>query len=260
MSSLIREIQKEIKELERLKTAKNVTTEDIAKIIQKVKNNTNREVIPRTEITSVYGMESKHEVRKVINPSANYKEMFLLFDSDFKDTSRSTNQSFSWNVSNTFTKQTGTVSTASSLRNVVGMRLYPFTMTLIPPIQETDKTMISYNVMANNNYTIFIEEFRSQAYYGKNGRHYHFITFPYILNPDYMHLSDKPMTPADPYIEFVTSGKGNGWFWFHEPIVEFSTITLNFGNPWSVITIPTTTRVIVPIKFIYDYIEDTIKQ
>ncbi len=259
--SIVRSIRKEIAELESLKYAQNgkVTTDDIAKIIQRVKNNSSSEQVERAHVTSFYGLEDKQTIKKVINPTANYKEAFLLFDSNFKDTAKSTNQHFVWNVANTQVKQSGTIPVPSSLRNVVGMRLYPYTMTLIPPIPEADKTMVSTNVMGNYNYTIFIEEFRPQAYYGKNGRNYHFITFPYILNPNYLQNTDKPLTPPNPYVEFVTSGKGNGWFWFHKPVVEFSTITMSFGNPWSIVTIPTTTRIIIPIKFIYDYQEDTIK-
>lgn len=251
----VRDIRKEIKDLESQKT---VTTDDIAKIIQRAKNKAPG-ISERVNITSIYGIENKNDLRRAINPSANYKEAFLLFDSNFKDPSRSTGETFAWNVANVQVQQTGTIPIVASLRNVVAMQLYPFTMTLIPPIQAKDKIILSPNVMGNYNYTIYIEEFKSQAIYGRNGRNYHFNTFPYILNPSYLNLSDEPITPANPYVEFVTSGKGNGWFWFQKPIVEFSTITLNFGNPWDLITLPKTTRVILPIKFVYDYQGDTIK-
>lgn len=251
----VREIRKEIRKLEQ---QKKITTDDIAKIIQRARNKAPG-ISERVNITSVYGIENKNDLRRAINPSANYKEAFLLFDSDFKDPSRSTGSTFAWNVSNVQVQQTGTIPTVASLRNIVGMRLYPFTMTLIPPIQSRDKVILSPNVMGNYNYSIYIEEFKSQAIYGRGGRNYHFITFPYILNVGYFDKLDEPVTPPNPYVEFVTSGKGNGWFWFQKPIVEFSTITINFGNPWDLITIPTTTRIILPIKFIYDYQEDTIK-
>ena len=251
----VREIRKEIRKLEQ---QKKITTDDIAKIIQRARNKAPG-ISERVNITSVYGIENKNDLRRDINPSANYKEAFLLFDSDFKDPSRSTGSTFAWNVSNVQVQQTGTIPTVASLRNIVGMRLYPFTMTLIPPIQSRDKVILSPNVMGNYNYSIYIEEFKSQAIYGRGGRNYHFITFPYILNVGYFDKLDEPVTPPNPYVEFVTSGKGNGWFWFQKPIVEFSTITINFGNPWDLITIPTTTRIILPIKFIYDYQEDTIK-
>lgn len=259
--SIVRNIRNEIKELEKAKNIKDqqISTSDIAKIIQHAKNTTVG-FSERVNVSSFYGMENKYELRRAINPSANHKEEFLLFDSNFKDPSRSDGVTFSWNVVNTQVKQTGTISTVASLRNIVGMRLYPFTMTVTTPIQSSEKTMISLNVLANYNYTIFIEEFKSQAIYGRNGRHYHFVTFPYILNPAYLQNTDEPITCDCPYVEFVTSGKGNGWFWFQKPIIEFSTITINFGNPWDLISIPTTSRIILPIKFIYDYQDDTIKQ
>lgn len=259
--STIRDIRNEIKELEKAKKIKDqqISTSDIAKIIQQVKDTTIG-FSDRVNVSSFYGMKSKYELQRAVNPTVNYKEEFLLFDSNFKDLSRSDGVTFSWNVVNTQVKQIGTISTVVSLRNIVGMQLYPFTMTLATPIQSNEKTIINYNAMADYNYTIFIEEFKSQAIYGRDGRHYHFVVFPYISNPNYLQNLDEPITPANPYVEFVTSGKGNGWFWFQKPIIEFSTITINFGNPWDLISIPNTSRIILPIKFIYDYRDDTVKQ
>jgi len=203
-----------------------------------------------TNITKFYGMSDKWYIQRMVNPKAQYQYAYVLLDTNNISPELSGDKYYGWNVINYITQQEGTVSTVSNIRDLVGMRIFPVTMQLVAPVGETGKIYTNNVVNVNNNFTILIHEFQAQSYTGRDGRKFHFSLFPYIMNL-ICDPSLPAITPANPYIEFTTSGKCNGWFWFRKPITEFSTMTISIGNPFDLVKPDLNTRTLIPLQLIY---------
>jgi hypothetical protein len=189
------------------------------------------------------------DLRNVINPSAAYKYEFILLDTDNADADLTTDTKYGWKLVNYPVRTTGTISVSSMLRDIVGMRVYPITTNLLTPVGEPDKVYFNNVVNINNSFNILIEEFSAQSYIAKNGRRFHFDLFPSVLNLATQTYGPS-IVPANPYVEYVTSGKGNGWFWFRTPIVSCSTITISMANPYDLVKFDNNTRTLIPIQLI----------
>ena len=203
-------------------------------------------------VTKFYGMSDKWYIQRQLAPKAQYKYAYVLLDTNNAASELSGDKYFGWRVINYISQQSGTVSTVSNIRDLVGMRIFPVTTQLIAPVGETGKTYVNNVVNINNNFTVLIHEFQAQSYTGRNGRKFHFSLFPTLMNPDKLYGFVPPITPADPYFEFTTSGKCNGWFWFRTPITEFSTMTISIGNPFDLVKPgANNTRTIIPLQLVY---------
>jgi hypothetical protein len=200
-------------------------------------------------ISQWYGLSDKWFIQRLVNPKAQYKYAYVLLDTSNAAAELSTDTKFGWRVINYRSLQSGTVSTVSNIRDLVGMRIFPFTMVLVAPVGESGKNYVNNVVNLNNSFNILIHEFAGQSYIGKNGIRFHFDLFPYLMNP--LWISIYSFVPANPYYEFVTSGRGNGWFWFEKPIVEFSTMTISIRNPFDLVKPNNTTRTLIPLQLVY---------
>jgi hypothetical protein len=203
-------------------------------------------------ITKLFDVSDKYKLQRMINPKAQYKYAYVLLDTNNAAPELSSDTVFGWNVVNFISQQSGTVSTVNNIRDLVGMRIFPVTMQLITPVGETGKTYVNNIVNINNNFTILIHEFQAQSFVGREGRKFHFSLFPALMNPTTIFNPKLNATPIDPYYEFTTSGKGNGWFWFRTPITEFSTMTISIGNPFDLVRPnANNTRTLIPIQLVY---------
>jgi hypothetical protein len=205
-------------------------------------------------ISQWYGLSDKWFIQRLVNPKAQYKYAYVLLDTSNAAAELSTDTKFGWRVINYRSLQSGTVSTVSNIRDLVGMRIFPFTMVLVAPVGESGKNYVNNVVNLNNSFNILIHEFAGQSYIGKNGIRFHFDLFPYLMNPSLANNTIKLVpynVPANPYYEFVTSGRGNGWFWFEKPIVEFSTMTISIRNPFDLVKPNNTTRTLIPLQLVY---------
>lgn len=201
-------------------------------------------------IKRFFNIASALHIQRKLNAPAHYKYAYILLDTNNIDPNLSSGTTFGWNLINFVSLQTGTISVIGKLRDIVGMRLYPVKANIIAPIPAPGKTWIGNTVNLNYNFTILIHEFQAQSYVGREGRKFHFDLFPYIMNYNYDALNH-PYTPAIPYIEYTTSGKGNGWFWFKTPFTTINTITMSIGDPFDLLTLDTNQRTLVPIQLIY---------
>jgi hypothetical protein len=219
------------------------------------------------DLNSVFGVRDLHYFQRIINPKAQYKYVHVLLDTDNASAVDSSGNKFTWNYMSNTQLSSGTVNAIGASKDLVGMRLYPITTQVISTLGHSYTTALDTRVVVtsgtgvfdtftndytdlNHNFTLLIEEFSAQAFVGREGRKYHFVMFPYLMNK----TNTKPYgttTPADPYYEFVTSGKGNGTFWFRTPITTFNTLTISMGNPFELFSLSKTTRTLIPIELIF---------
>jgi len=202
-------------------------------------------------ITKFFDIEDKWYLQRKINPAAQYQYAYVLLDTDNAAPELSSEFKFGWRVVNHISPETGSVSTVSTIRDLIGMRIFPVTMQLIKPVGEAGKNYVNNVTNINNNFTILIHEFEAQSFVGREGRKFHFALFPALMNIQYPSRGPG-ITPANPYFEFTTSGKANGWFWFRQPITEFSTMTISIGNPFDLVKPgANNTRTLIPLQLIY---------
>ena len=226
----------------------NINTDDDAIIYLKNKKKSIKGI---KTISKFYGLEDKWYIQRIINQTAQYQYAYVLLDTNNAATELSTDTTFGWRVINYVSLQAGTVSTVNNIRDLVGMRIFPVTMELKTPVGETGKTYINNVVNINNNFTLLIHEFQAQSFIGRNGRRFHFSLFPALMNIEFP-FRGPGITPNNPYFEFTTSGKANGWFWFRTPVTEFSTMTISIGNPFDLVKPgANNTRTLIPLQLIY---------
>jgi len=220
-------------------------------------------------LNTLFNIDDLYKLQQVLAPKAQYRHVHVLLDTDNAAPELSSGTKYGWNFSDNALLQGGTVNTTGSAQNLVGMRIHPMKtdLTSNPSHHEAASFGPSINLVPsggiqpiyrndfvnlNQNFTILIEEFSAQAFVGREGRKFHFVLFPFLMNPDTR--TDAyygSWTPLAPYYEFVTSGKGDGWFWFREPITEFSTLTVSMANPFEEFTLSEQTRTLIPLELIY---------
>lgn len=238
---------------------KNAETDQEALELVKYKRNRltltdgleNLEESKNSKIKKFYGMSDKWYIQRALNPTAQYQYAYVLLDTNNAAAELSSDTQFGWRVINYISQQSGTVSTVSNIRDLVGMRIFPITTQLITPVGETGKVYTNNVANINNNFTVLIHEFQAQSFVGRDGRKFHFALFPALMNLQTVFFGSA-ITPANPYFEFTTSGKANGWFWFRTPITEFSTMTISIGNPFDLVKPgANNTRTLIPLQLIY---------
>jgi hypothetical protein len=219
-----------------------------------------RRQLNKKAMDALFGNTNLYQIRLLINPSSVYKRTYVLFDTDNASATLSEGARFRWQYLPQPLIRDGTVNTISEINNLVGMRLYPIKATLdsnptiFPPGGITDPfvmpTFDNDVVMPNNVLTVFIEEFKAQSYIAKEGRRFHFVIFP-VLADEVIILGRAVLPPIPAYYEFVTSGKGNGWFYFRRPVKTFDTFTISIADPIDLIQNNNNVRTLIPIEFIY---------
>lgn len=240
-------------------------------------------------IDSLFGVADQRKLQRYLSPTAQYKYAFMLFDTDNQDPNLSTDTSFGYNFNNNALLKSGTMNAIGPIKNLVGMRVFPMVANLNAtpylitntgakvdmvynynsfgmgatntyPLSRTPLSVVPvqwfvykyYNnyINVNNNITVLIHEFQAQSFIGRDGRRFHFVYFPQLMNPE--NVGGVYITPRyNAYVEYNTTGKGDGWFWFKTPIQEFSTLTFSIGTPFDLITQTQNIRTIIPIMFIY---------
>jgi hypothetical protein len=227
------------------KLVDKLVDKDKDKLVDKDKS-----TIKKTNIERFLSIASKLHINRKLNASSQYKYAYVLLDTDNKDPNLSTTNTFGWNVINFVALKTGTVSVIGKLRDIIGMRVYPITATFNAPIPAAGKIWVNNVVNLNYNFTILINELQSQSYIGRENRKFHFVFFPFIMNFGY-DAYHHPFVPQNPYIEYITSSRGNGWVWFKIPFTTISTMTVSVGDPFDLLTQPTNQRMLIPIQLVY---------
>lgn len=188
----------------------------------------------------------KQAVNQLQAITKTVKSAYVILDTSKIDPNLSGNGRYGWRFINYQAFVPGTVICPADLQNIISMRIMPVKMNIVKANYD-GKVLANNHTNVNNQVNILIEELSTYAYEGWEGRKFHFPLFPAIMNLTYP-LYGPAYTPLNAYIEYVTSGKGNGWFHFPEPITYLNTITVSIANPVTVIEVG---RTLIPLEIIY---------
>ena len=169
-------------------------------------------------ITSLLGLTTIKDLQNIFNPAANYERNYIVLDSRYRSTalsSSSSNTRFQWQYSPTDNVREGTVNSIGNIENIVSMKLY---QPIIPNVAgiNTNSGRIS----------LLVEEFAAQSFIASALRKYH-----YIMRIALPYFSSR-------FVECQTEDYGDGVYNFKKPILTFDTLTVSFGDPLSLISIP----------------------
>lgn len=214
--------------------------------------------LPNNQIEKFYGLSDAWYLQRKINPMAQYKNTYVLLDTNNLAPELSSETKFGWRIINNTIYENGTVSMAVNTRDLIGMRIYSFVMNLIAPVGEIGKNYVNNVVNINNSFNILIHEFSGQSFIGKDGIKFHFDLYPNLMNVSDPSTIVAPVVvgyptcvPTEAYYEFSTKNKGGGWFWFMNPITEFNTITISIRNPFDLVKLNNNIRTLIPLQLIY---------
>lgn len=232
---------------------------------KKYNTNLTAEITSELSINTVFDLRDLHTIQRIVAPTAQHRSVFVLLDTSNADPVLSSGNKFGWSFIDSPLLKEGMINGIGGTGDLVGMRLFPINTTLISQPSATFVAsavpLVVSNVgqspfysndflNTNNNFTILIDEFSAQSYVGRDGRKFHFSQFPFLLTAfTVVNLGSYPS--LNPYYEFVSISKGDGWFWFRKPITEFSTLTISMATPFTVMPLSQTTRTIIPIELIF---------
>jgi len=216
-------------------------------------------------VQRMFNLNDLHTIQRLVAPKTQHRSVFVLLDTDNADPALSEGNKFGWSFIDSPLLKEGTINGIGGTGNLVGMHIYPITTTLTAQPQalyaasafplavvNAGQSPFYFNdfLNTNNTFTILIEEFSAHSYVGREGRKFHFSQFPFLLNA-FTQINSGSWPSPTPYYEFISTSKGDGWFWFNKPITEFSTITVSLANPFTEISLSKTVRTIIPIELIF---------
>ena len=225
-------------------------------ILQK---NIEKEVAKSKTITSVFGNSDIYLLQRQVHKKTQTKMIQVVLDTNDAELKGNI---YNWNIASTGSG----ISLVGNIRDIIAMRTLPMKATVDATpskVYAADNASLDIieplpfqysNVFVNRNnaYTVSIEEMSSQANVGREGRRFHFNYFPQLMNPNTVTLSNFSMdiTPLEPYYELLTSGRGNGWFYFKEKIIRIDSLSISIASPFENVT-GQDVRTIIPILFYY---------
>ncbi len=197
-----------------------------------VPTNTDMRPVDKSLVLSEFmGINDLNELKMLFNPESMYVHYYLVLDSDYRDTTEENSAAitkFTWRYAPTQYTGTGFCNSVGVIRDIIGMRMY---QPAVPPLA-------AMNTSAQR-VSILIEEMKSQAFIGENGRRFHF-----LLRPNFS-------TPVGNNLELSTEDYNDGIFNFRKPITKVDSFTLSFGDPLNILTFSTPfNRFIVPFEFV----------
>lgn len=207
------------------------------------------ENLKKLKIKSLLGIRDPYVLQRKLSPKAQYEYAYILLDTNNIAEELSSATSFAWRVSNFPSTNTGNVTVANNIRDVVAVRAFPSVINFTGTITESGKRAVNTGFNQNYALTMLIEEFKAQSYVGREGKRFHFNYFPAAMNITQTGQVIYIETPQ--YYEYVTTGRANGWFWFRNAITEFHTLTISFGNPFMPINRSNVSRSLIPLEIIY---------
>lgn len=170
-------------------------------------------IIPLS-ITNIFNIKNTNELQLAFNPESAYRYGYVCMNSAFKNDAQSTPSRLSWIYSTQINQPAiGYVYSNQPIVNIQSMRLYK----LIMPYNFIGRDRL----LTTRSTTILIEEFNTQITAFVDTLRYHFIG-------EY-----QPQTTSPVFLpSAVFSNDPQGMtFYFRQPIQQFSSLTLTFGNP-----------------------------
>ncbi len=166
-----------------------------------------------------------------MNRRAIYKKAYLCLDSRYA-TFLDNNTKLRWDYIEGLTEAGNCFNATNKIRDIVEARLYSVVVRKFT------------SAMARS--SVFIEEFSAQSFIAPNGRRFHFIgrlndlnnPFPFDNRNAQVTIRSLATELFDNKYELLAGYRFNeGIYRFNQPITSLNSLTLSFGDPFSVLTI-----------------------
>ncbi len=165
--------------------------------------------LPSRSIVSFLNLTTSIESLGLFNPLSLFEKGYVVFDSNVKNTVRSTTTSYSWDIINSPDIITSGVNILGNIQNLIAIKIYQFSIQIV-------------TLNASNVITMLIDEFSSDAYSFNQDRKYHFMFRPEPTNAAQKAIELRPVSDYT--------------YKFKAPISNWDTFTVNFGNPENLIS------------------------
>lgn len=178
---------------------------------------------------------SIYNLCQMLNPRANYKKTYLIFDTRFISYANTNRTRLTWDFNNNANIDLGGINATGPVRDIVSIKLYKFNL---PGIVVSSSMRVS----------VLFEEFASQAFIGHENRRYHML--PIVQN---IVTQSGGITPASPAIAanlpieftppyrtqmYLQEPMNYGEFFFRKPVTIIDKLTISFADPYNLISIP----------------------
>ncbi len=165
--------------------------------------------LPSRSIKSFLNLTASVESLGLFNPLSLFEKGYIVFDSNVKNTTRSTATSYSWDIINSPDIITSGVNILGNIQNLIAIKIYQFSIQIV-------------TLNASNVITMLIDEFSSDSYSFNQDRKYHFMFRPEPTNAAQRAIELRPVSDYT--------------YKFKAPISNWDTFTVNFGNPENLIS------------------------
>lgn len=184
-------------------------------------------------IESLFGISTKYQLQRSLHPQIQYTKNYIVLDSKNRVPSNDLRQ-ITWNYIADAIYQQGTVNTKGIVRDLIGLRFYPIRIA----------QNFGLSGVYNPNFTLLIEEFKSQSFIG--ARNYH-VALRQTPNPT---VPPAPSTIAQQELTPLN----DGYYWFYKPFVTINTISISLANPVVPINVPIAQQILYTQYFTYGLI------
>jgi hypothetical protein len=173
-----------------------------------------KEKLKKITIIELFGYKNIDELSRALKPRR--KSRYINLDTYFQDPEFTDKGKHSWRIG--FEGKTGDVTLPGPpITKIVGVRMSPFR------IHKESVLDFNYGKNFSGRVETLIEEFAAQSFLAPNGRKFHFVSSE--LEFDF---------PSDISFENHQTGTSvlfnDGWFWFSNPIQQFSSLTLSYSE------------------------------
>ena len=181
--------------------------------------------VPSNYFTNINNpdIDDTNSVDNITKTKLIKRNAYIFLDSRYRTLDTDGTVEFKWNLYRGYNNDQGAVNAYGYIKNITEIEIYPFKIPIA--INDANDLTITARVNAlasNRQLSIHIKEFNSQSIIAHDDR-----IFIYHCNSDYTSFGSQiSFSSILPYRDTKAIYK------FSSPIIELSTLTLSFGNPF----------------------------
>lgn len=187
----------------------------------------------RVNLSKLLNANNLYDFTKIFNPNALLKKTYIVFDTRFVSSVNPERTKFTWNFMNNSDTTLGSINALGPIRDIVSIRVYKFNL---PGFIKTPSFRVSIN----------FEEFQAQSFIGHENRRFHILAITKeLIRDNYVEipiLSNTVISTPTTYDYrtrmYMEEPMNYGVFHFRKPVTIIDKLTLSFGDPYNLISIP----------------------
>ena len=201
----------------------------------------------RVNLAGLLDAKDMYSFIRLLNPKAQYKKAYVCFDTRFISSANNDRTRLTWNFMNNNDINLGSINVLGTIRDIISIKVYKFNL---PGFCCTSLARVSIN----------FEEFQAQSFIGHEDRRFHIIAIAQnFVNEFGVVTQASPVIPSPVTANYRTQmymqePMNYGEFHFRKPVTIVDKITLSFGDPYNLISIPQDTYTCTQSSFIIDMI------